>query len=362
VKRKTVEDYDEGLLAFVQSLYDGTLLLPVDWPVATPSVEMFQALGELVRKGSLAFVVRLGGWQKLRGCAEQVGGGRILPASELKLFEGRLWDQPSLLDGRFAVDESVLRFWMEFGEAAGRERDSAESRLSANQLEEVSSRAARSSMSGALAVHVAARRLALYDNDDPLLPLLLEADRWAPVTLAPAGFAQLPMRLAEDWLEYFSWTLPWLSADLASWWLMGERSFGRVGPKDFLRISEALLQVLRFFFEKAQERQRFDWLLPLMTFFDAAYRSEPEQQRRLQDFETTMEEASHRERQELRDRWVAILDWALEIGRERDRQFRVHPVERSAPSRLFLEHYAQSGFAARIEGIDRLRKALAGVL
>lgn len=316
-------------------------LVPVRQPKSL-TLEVVEALEEVMSHGTLAFLCRQGGWRAL-AVAEP---GREEPARGVRLIDERVWARAGL-ELRFG-DEAIDALLIAYNAVcrAGGQNPPGQRVKKKGGRDAYPSRVPMGfERNGDVFVHHIAWlkiREAPFKVDDAHWRYLIEnpLTRLARFDARDVEAGEVVARLLEPDIGPL---LRWLGPHLVRCWLR-ELETRWDTLERFHRLNTGMAEYFDAILEVSRTEERRDLLVPLLEFFRWHLRREDVEMLWEREFNRLARDLRFADRDEYRRMWArgVGVGWALfeEYGEARS----VHPIDREAPDRVYMEAFERQPY------------------
>ncbi len=306
-------------------------LLPVRRPEAL-TLEVVEALEEVMSRGALAFLCRQGGWR-----AQSVARrGKDNPMRKVRLIDPRIWrrEDRHLAIGDEAID-ALLIGYNAVCQAVGQGLPSNSSR---KRRDYPQSRDMGFARNGDMLVH---HIMWLKVRE---APFKINEHYWHYLTENPlTRYARLDLRdvEAEEILERlyapdFGRLLEWLTPHLVACWL-AEFETRWDTLERFQRLHEGMMGFFEALVHRARRDERRDLLRAPLAFFQAHFAHDNVEDQWEREFNRLARDLRFADREVYRRTWGGFMQVAWQIHEEYAATRSVHPVDREASDKVFME-------------------------
>lgn len=321
------------------------------------TLQVVEALIEVVRRGTLAFLCRAGGWRAL----SVAQSGVDQPWRDVRICDDRLWKGLELRYGDESVDALIMAFNAVCG-ASGQTPPSTRAKKKGEQSAYPTSKTLSFARNGDMLVHHIAfvkLRNAPFHVDkkywdffahNPLTMLVrLDATRHPEEALE---------RLWGSDLDVF---FPWLAKYMASSWEMEMKTRWK-SLKRFQDLNEGGVTYFEALFAAAKERDRRDLLVPLLFFFKKHLGKDDVPKLWLNEFNRIAKDLRFADRDVHRRTWGHLMQLGWKLQAEYTAARSIHPIDRESPDRVFMEEFEHIGFEEVAEEARVLSNQLRSVI
>jgi len=350
--RRGHDSYEQLLLNFVHRLLEGRLLAPIEQRAVLVWRETAERIGRMYARGILLFLTSNGGWQQRR----YVVGERLVTS--------RIWDCPAFEALELRFGEAAIRLSIELFEALSRNVGSDVEPETKAVKACVKRIVTKGSATESLLLYLMARPLALTGSLPSLVGELARGNGRIQATIGVSPTFPIEvdkaalLRMFQEW----GWTLPWLSGDLARWWVREDEQRFSAGLAHYQRVLKKLSTRFDVVLELAREHGRPDWSLPLLDYFCQTCNKLRRPEDTTEALEYMIESETHQMRQHYRDEWGRLLRTAGSLLQLRRQVRRRHPVDREPSDKMFLAAWKDRNFDGVLEKVEQLRIHLERVL
>ncbi len=305
-------------------------LMPVGQPSAL-TLEVVQAAAEVMRRGTLASLCRLGGWRAL----DLGQPGRDDPLRAVRVIDPRLW--PGLALSRETMDLALV-VYNAVCVAGGQALPTKQRKLYPATLALSFERGGDLLASHLIWLKV---RQAPFRVEDVTWQLLITN----PLTqVARLGLLDEPEALfAMLYQGPIAALMPWLSDHLARCWAR-ELSTRWDSLTRFHKLNSALALWGAQLIKQACAHERRDWLIPLVRFWHHHLASSGVELDWISQFNSVARDLRFADREDYQRTWASALDVAVTIQHHYQEARAIHPIDRESPDRVFMEAYEAVSF------------------
>jgi hypothetical protein len=301
------------------------------------TAEVLDALGEVVRRGTLGFLCREGGWKAI----DWARPGEEEPLKGVRLIDARVWYDLKLEFGDPSVDTLMIAYNAVCN--AGGMSIPGKSGKSKQTMYPRSKRVSFKHNGDVLAHHITWLKIrgAAFDVDDTY---------WRFLTRNPLTYlARLDARKnPEEQMERLArpdldTLMPWLGGHLARCWSRELEERWR-SLERFRRLNEGMETYFNAIVKRAREEDRRDLLLPLMAFFKEHFRRDNAEEVALSEYNRLARDMRFADRDADMRTWGRAMHVGWELFEEYQEARAVHPLDREAADRVFMHAFEASGF------------------
>lgn len=332
-------------------------LLPVRAPQEL-TAETLDVLGHVVRQGTLAFLCREGGWRAIAWARE----GKDAPERDVRLTDERVWRDFSLRFGDESVD-TLLMVYNAVCRAAGQARSSSAKK---RKDQYPTNRHMSFERNGDILVH----HIAYLKTKPPRSPFPLEREdqhfldenpltRLTRLDASGKNTAQKAWeRLLEPDMQPF---LPWLGHHISRRWL-AEMELCWTSDSEFTRITQGMATYFEAVVETSIILERRDLLIPLLDFFLKYLGEEGVEETWMVSFNRLFRDLRFADREPRQRTWARGVRCAVTLAEQYGEARGIHPIDRTASDRVYMEAYEAHQFQERAERARVLANRLESVI
>ncbi len=317
--------------------------------------EVLEALGEVVKRGSLGFLCREGGWRAL----EWARPGEEEPIKNVRLIDSRVWSDLQLEFGDPSVETLMIAYNAVCN--AGGMSVPGKSGKSTQSMYPRSKRISFKRNGDVLAHHVTFLkvRAAAFEVDNNYWGFLTRNPLTEVARLDARRKPEEAMaRIAKPDLDAL---IPWLGGHLSRCWNR-ELETRWDSLERFHRLNEGMETYFTALVKRAREEERRDLLIPLMLFFMEHFRREDAEEMALGEFNRVARDLRFVDRDTYMRTWGRAMHVGWELFEEYQEARAVHPVDREAPDRVFMSAYESWDFNPTADRARSLSNQLNAVI
>jgi hypothetical protein len=295
------------------------------------TLEVVEALEQVMSRGTLAFLCRAGGWRQL----SRARAGVEEPERDARMIDPRVWKGLALEFGDPSIDAMIMTY-NAICEAGG-------------QHAPVEKRGKRDKH------YPSSRKLSFRKNGDMLVhhiawlkvreaPFKVSSHYWQFLTENPlTRLARLDVRevSAEDTVARllqpdFEPLLPWLSTHLVRCW-MRELETRWDSMERFDRLNQGMAAFFEALLQVSERDERRDLLRPLAEFFRVHLDAEGLEDQWEREFNRLARDLRFADRDAFRRTWGRSMEVGWQLWEQYTEARNIHPIDRESPDRVYME-------------------------
>ncbi len=303
------------------------------------TAEVLEALGEVVRRGTLGFLCREGGWKAI----DWARPGEENPVKDVRLIDARVWYDLKLEFGDPSVDTLMIAYNSVCHAGGMSIPGKSGSGKNKQTMYPKSKRISFKHNGDVLAHHITWLKIRSAAFE-------VEKTFWGFLTRNPlTHLARLDARShPEDVMSRLSkpdmdTLMPWLGAHLARCWNRELDERWRTLER-FHRLNVGMETYFTSIVKRARDEDRRDLLLPLMLFFMEHFKRDNAEEVALSEFNRLARDLRFADRDTYMRTWGRAMHVGWEVFEEYQEARAVHPVDREAPDRVFMGAFEEWDF------------------
>ena len=333
-------------------------LLAIERPEVL-TLEVTEALQDIIPRGVLGFLCRAGGWRAQLWAAR----GQDQPTRGVRLIDPRVWEgrQPTLSYSASSVTTLLLTY-NAVCQAAGQPYPDAPGKKKLHR-DYPKQRALSFKRSGDLLVH----HIAFLKVRQA--PFKVEEEYWRFLTQDPlTQVARLattaesaPEALARLTADDMGRLMPWLGGHLVECWRHELRTRWDTLER-FHRLNTGLATWTEALLEHARAHERRDLLVSLLRLNAQLFDRPDVEQSWLREFNRLARDLRFADRADYQRMWARTLQLPLALHQHYQDARDVHPIDREAPDRVYMAAYEAAKPEAILDRARALVNQLSGVI
>lgn len=323
------------------------------------TLEVVEALQDIVVCGTLGFLCRKGGWRAL----SYAQPGQDEPKKNTRLIDPELWLKRKLKYSKVSI-ETLLIAYNAVCQAGGQPYpgDSNKKKSKKNKLYP-KSRQFKFNRNGDIFVHHIAFlniRSAPFKVEEAYWRFLVDnpLTKVARLALTEEEAPKIFDRLND---KDMGMMLPWLGFHLADCW-QRELETRWDSLARFHRLNTGMSSYFNHLLDFADREERRDLLVTLMHFFKAHFERPGVEDLWFKEFNRLARDLRFADRTDYQKMWASALNAAWRINYQYGEARSVHPIDREAPDRVFMEAYEALNFEETAYRIHAVANQLNAVI
>lgn len=333
-------------------------LLPVGEPKSL-TLEVVEAVEDIVVCGTVGFLCRSGGWRAL----SYAQPGKEEPNKNTRLIDETVWLKKKLKYSKASL-ETLLITYNAVCQAGGQPYpgDSNRKKTKKNKLYP-KTKTFKFSRNGDILVH----HLAFLNIR--AAPFKVEDAYWRFLVKNPLTQVARLATTEDDAKKVFDrlnskdmgMMLPWLGFHLSSCW-QRELETRWDSLNRFHRLNTGMSSYFNHLLDFADREERRDVLVCLMHFFKAHFERPGIEDLWFKEFNRLARDLRFADRTDYQRMWASALNAAWRLNHQYGEARSVHPIDREAPDRVFMEAYEALDFEETAYRIHQIANQLNSVI